>query len=190
MEYNKQVIKLIVGLGNPGPEYETTYHNVGVMALEHLAAAGDATRLFRRHGDSFAYAKRGECIFVRPLVFMNESGIAVRDAVRAFGANPDEIAVIHDESDLPLGEYKYVFGGGSAGHKGVQSVIDHLHTPDFWRARIGVRDPQELNRTKAGDFVLGHVTHSDMEKLGTIFEMIGKELALTGTRSPREENPL
>lgn len=184
MEYNKQVIKLIIGLGNPGPEYENTYHNAGAMALEHLAAGS-----FRRHGDSFAYLKSGDRIFVRPLVFMNESGIAARDAVRAFGVQPDEIAVLHDESDLNLGELKYVFGGSSAGHKGVQSVIDHLHTPDFWRARIGIRNPDEQARAKAGDFVLRPISAEGKKTLEGIFGDISEKISAIQTPTQTEESP-
>jgi PTH1 family peptidyl-tRNA hydrolase len=170
MEYNKQMgTKLIIGLGNPGPEYEGTYHNVGVAALEQWLATVDPEAVFRKHGDHFAYAKSGGVIFVRPIVFMNESGVAASEAARAFDAKPEEILVLHDESDMPLGEYKLALGGSSAGHKGVQSIIDHLHTTDFWRGRIGIRNPKERTRKKAGDFVLNQITGAHKKILAEVF---------------------
>jgi len=172
MEYNKQVMNLIVGLGNPGKEYEHTYHNVGRMALEHWLAQTDADATFRRHGDYFEYARSGDIVFVRPLTFMNESGLAVREAAKHFTIKPEDIVVLHDDSDIPPGEYKISFGGGAAGHKGVQSVIDHLHTEDFSRGRIGIRDPQEQTRKKAGDFVLDAVTPTDRNMLAGVFAEI------------------
>lgn len=173
MEYNKQMAtRIILGLGNPGTEYENTYHNVGIMALMQWIAQHYPEAAFRRHGDDFEYAKSGNIIFVRPLVFMNESGIAAREAVRAFDGRPEELLVLHDESDMPLGDYKLSQGGSSAGHKGVQSIIDHLHTETFWRARIGIRDPQEEKRKKAGDFVLRPITTAHQKILADVFSEI------------------
>ncbi len=176
MEYNKQMgTRLIIGLGNPGPEYEGTYHNVGAMALDAWIAECDPGAVFRKHDDYFEYATSGSIIFVRPLVFMNESGLAAREAVRVFDAKPESLLVLHDESDMPLGDYKLSRGGGSAGHKGLQSIIDHLHTDEFWRARIGIRNPKERTRKKAGDFVLKPVSAAHRKILVGVFsELITK----------------
>ena len=173
MEYNKQMgSRLIIGLGNPGPEYENTYHNVGVMALDRWIAETNPEAEFQKHGDYFSYVKAGNIVFVRPLVFMNESGLAAREACRHFDAPPESIAVIHDDSDLPLGNYRITQGGGSAGHKGVQSIIDHLHTPDFQRIRIGIRNPKEKVRKKASDFVLRTITAANKKILEKLFAEI------------------
>jgi len=134
------------------------------------------------HKKLFFYAKSGELTFVRPLTFMNVSGAAVREAARKFNVLPEHIIVLHDDSDLPLGDRKISFGGGSAGHKGVQSVIDHLHTEDFSRVRIGIRDPQERARKKAGDFVLHSITPTDQEILEGVFAEIEKESPITDGR--------
>lgn len=175
---------LIIGLGNPDPALENTYHNVGVLAVTWLAARAaerqgtgdDRPPRFRAHGDVFAYAKIGSRVFVRPLIFMNESGRAVREALRAFGADPGDIVIIHDDSDLPVGEFKRAQGGGSAGHKGIGSVIDHLHTEDFARIRIGIRAKDEPHRKKAGDFVLSPITPADKKIFEEVFEAVSSSL--------------
>jgi PTH1 family peptidyl-tRNA hydrolase len=178
---------LIIGLGNPDPALEGTYHNVGTLAVqwiaEHAAESGDGDMAensnatvpalkFRAHKNTFSYAKVGNNIFIRPLVFMNESGIAVKDAMRAFGAGAKDIIVIHDDSDIPVGEFKHATGGGSAGHNGIRSIIDHLHTEDFARIRIGIRAANEVHRKKAGDFVLSPITPADKKNFGKVFEEI------------------
>jgi len=89
---------------------------------------------------------------------MNESGKAVKEAVKYFRAKPEEILIIHDDSDIELGKYKISFGRGSAGHQGVESIIKSLGTKNFWRLRIGIR---RTKRKKAGEFVLKKITPAD-----------------------------
>ncbi len=176
-------VTVIVGLGNPGPEYASTYHNVGMRALPALAAALAPNALplegghgFSRYKDSFEYTKAGAFLFVKPLTYMNDSGRAVKDALRVLTAPPSALAVVHDDSDLPLGAFKIVRGGGAAGHKGILSIVDHLHTEDFLRVRIGIRDPHEVRRKKAGDFVLSPISPRDMDVLDEVFVKIGEAL--------------
>jgi PTH1 family peptidyl-tRNA hydrolase len=166
---------LIIGLGNPGAEFKETYHNVGARAVDRLAeqaSGADAAPKFRTHGDSFSYAKIGGRIFVHPLVFMNESGRAVKDAMHAFGGDAKDIIIIHDDSDLPVGEFKRAEGGGSAGHNGIRSIIDHLGTEDFARIRIGIREKDEVHRKKAGDFVLSPIRPNDKKLFEEVFNKI------------------
>jgi PTH1 family peptidyl-tRNA hydrolase len=173
---------LIIGLGNPDPLLEETYHNVGVLAVQWIVAhaakndpgttGGGATPKFRTHKGMFAYTKLGNRTFVRPLVFMNESGRAVKEAMRTFGANATNIAIIHDDSDLPVGEYKLSESGRSAGHKGIQSIMDHLGTDAFARIRIGIREPNETHRKKAGDFVLSPINTADKKSFEEVFKKI------------------
>ncbi len=166
---------LIIGLGNPDPALEETYHNAGALAVQWIAEhAPDGTPApkFRAYHGLFAYAKVGDQIFIRPLVFMNESGRAVKEAMRVFDAKTKDIAVIHDDSDLAIGELKYSSGGSSAGHKGIQSIIDHLKTDDFFRVRIGIREKNESHRKKAGEFVLSPITASDRALLEEVFAAI------------------
>jgi PTH1 family peptidyl-tRNA hydrolase len=175
---------LIIGLGNPDPALETTYHNVGALAVqwiaEHAAENGGGAAVapkFRAHKDTFAYTKSRTYIFIRPLVFMNESGRAVKDAMRVFGASAKDIVIIHDDSDIPVGGIKRVTGGGSAGHNGIRSIIDHLHTEDFARIRIGIRAANEAHRKKAGDFVLSPITATDKKIFDDVFKKIAELLS-------------
>ena len=169
-----KTVKLVVGLGNPGPEYDRTYHNAGCAAIAHFA--GDAAW---RTGRDFRYTKVNGLVFVLPETFMNESGRAVREALRYFKSKPAELMVVHDDSDLTLGEWKIQFGRGNAGHKGVASVTNHLKTNDFWRARLGIRPPDEVRRRKAGDFVLQKMREAETEKLNEAFRGIALALGLS-----------
>jgi PTH1 family peptidyl-tRNA hydrolase len=171
---------LIIGLGNPDPALEETYHNVGVLAVqwiaEHGAGAASTARVFRPYKNIFMYAKVKNFTLIRPLVFMNESGRAVKDALRVFDANAKDIVVIHDDSDLPVGGFKRVDGGSSAGHNGIKSIIEHLHTEDFARIRIGIRAADEVHRKKAGDFVLSPITPPDKKIFEDVFQKIFNSL--------------
>ncbi len=171
---------LIIGLGNPDPAFEYTYHNVGALAVQWIvkhAANGDDVPKFRTHKNSFAYAKVGNRIFIRPLVFMNESGRAVKEAMRVFGAGVNDIVVIHDDSDIAVGDMKRADGGSSAGHNGIQSIIDHLHTEAFARIRIGIREQGEVRRKKAGDFVLSPISAKDRTRFEEVFTKISSSFA-------------
>jgi PTH1 family peptidyl-tRNA hydrolase len=169
---------LIIGLGNPDPALEETYHNAGALAVRWIVNHADvdgpgmSAPKFRAYKDIFSYVKIGKYIFIRPLVFMNESGRAVKEAMRVFEAGAGDIAIIHDDSDLLIGEVKYSTGGRSAGHKGIQSIIDHLKTDNFLRIRIGIREKNEVNRKKAEDFVLSPISTKDREILETAFATI------------------
>jgi PTH1 family peptidyl-tRNA hydrolase len=169
---------LIIGLGNPDPLLKDTYHNVGMLALDRLvqdrSPESNASALFRPYKGIFEYAKVDDTIFMKPLVFMNESGIAVKEAMRVFKASASDIAVIHDDSDIMIGDVKYSSGGGSAGHKGIRSIIDHIKTPDFYRIRVGIRERDEQHRKKAEEFVLSPISTKDKR----VFEDIFKNLAL------------
>jgi peptidyl-tRNA hydrolase, PTH1 family len=180
-------LQLIIGLGNPGPEFENTYHNAGMMAVQYLAnpLIKDGKPAWKTHKKLFSYARVEPSvplvpcpvspvfILILPLTFMNESGLAAKEAIKKFNAAPEDLTVIHDDSDLPLGESKTSRNQGAAGHKGVQSVIDHIGTKDFKRIRIGVRtDERQGIRKKAGDFVLNRITPRDKKALEKVFEEI------------------
>jgi len=154
---------LILGLGNPGQKYEQTYHNAGHLYVESLAETS-----FKRY-KSFSFAKRDNLVLAKSLTFMNQSGLAARGALRYFNLKPENLIVAHDDSDLPLGEYKITKGQGSAGHKGVQSVIDHLKSKEFTRLRIGIRGQA---RGKAREFVLKPMSKKELENLQEAFRQI------------------
>ena len=134
------MITTLIGLGNSGAEYDRTYHNVGEFVAGVLKRTNPEALLN-------VYPVSG---------FMNECGAAIRAWLKMHNLSLEESVVIHDDSDLPLGSYKISRGGGSAGHKGIESIVVQLGTSDFWRLRIGIRDPHEEVRRKAGDFVLSH----------------------------------
>ncbi|SFM91419.1 aminoacyl-tRNA hydrolase [Thermodesulforhabdus norvegica] len=135
---------LIVGLGNPGPEYSFTRHNVGFLVVDLLV---DRLTLRQEFKMPWGIVKKclckcGEIAIVKPVTYMNRSGIAVKEALRLLDVNPlDELVVVHDDLDLPLGRLKVVRKGSSGGHRGVQSVIDSLGTNEFGRVKIGIGRP-------------------------------------------------
>lgn len=135
-------MKLIVGLGNPGKEYEKTKHNIGFMTMDLLAGKMRSEEFLKE--DKFkseltCFELDGEKVFlVKPQTFMNLSGEAVQKIASFYKIEPKDIAVVHDELDLPSGEIKVSFGRGSAGHNGVKSIIQKLGTEEFLRVRIGI----------------------------------------------------
>ncbi|MEX2054494.1 MAG: aminoacyl-tRNA hydrolase [Candidatus Colwellbacteria bacterium] len=160
-EANK--LTLILGLGNPGEQYEHTYHNAGHLYIDSVT---DGTL---KKYKSFAFTKEGNMILAKSLTYMNKSGLAALEALKYFNLKPTSLLVAHDDSDIPLGEHKVSKGQGSAGHKGVQSIIDQLGTKDFTRLRIGVRSQP---RGKAGEFVLKPMSRQELELLRDGFAKI------------------
>lgn len=163
---------IIVGLGNPGQAYSRTYHNVGRLFMDYLA---DETKKFKNH-KLFLYANSGKNILVKTNAYMNESGLAVEVALKHFGTTLKGLIVVHDDSDLQLGAYKLSVGRGSAGHKGVDSIIERLGHSDFKRLRIGIRPlekaltfPNQKARLKAREFVLKNITDADWRTLYSLF---------------------
>ncbi len=167
--------KLVIGLGNPGAAYAHTYHNVGALALLAIAAelVTKDTARWETHKKLFAYARSGELILVRPLTFMNVSGLAIREAARKFNVSPQNIILLHDDSDLTLGSWKISRRSGAAGHHGVESAVATLGGNDFTRIRIGIRPEKERMRKKAEDFVLKPITKTS----GAILAKTFKEIA-------------
>jgi len=156
-------MKLIVGLGNPGSEYEKTRHNLGFMAVDLL------------HSDNFspwklshgAYVASGvhqdiKCLLVKPQSFMNASGKSVQELAAWYKVAPKDIIVIHDELDLPLGEVRSKVGGGSAGHNGIKDIVEKLGSPDFARVRIGMRT-ERAESVPAEAYVLEEFTAEEMK---------------------------
>jgi PTH1 family peptidyl-tRNA hydrolase len=115
---------------------------------------------------------------MKPLTFMNESGVAVKEAMKKFGAAAEDLLVIHDESDLTVGDFKVSTGKNAAGHRGIQSIIDHIGTNEFQRVRIGIRPAREVVRKKASEFVLKQIAKKDRERLEEVFKKIIEELGI------------
>lgn len=148
-------IRLIVGLGNPGREYETTRHNAGYWWVDELARLRNLG--FRNEARFHGLTARGqlhdhEMLLLKPLTFMNVSGRAVGALAQFYKITPAEILVVHDELDLPPGVARLKLGGGHGGHNGLKDIIAHLGAKDFWRLRIGIGHPGE--RADVANYVL------------------------------------
>ena len=148
-------IRLIVGLGNPGREYETTRHNAGFQwvdefaRLQKLSVKSEA----KFHGLTARGQLHGhEMLLLKPQTFMNVSGRAVGALMQFYKVAPAEMLVVHDELDLPPGVARLKLGGGHGGHNGLKDIIAHLGTRDFWRLRIGIGHPGD--RAEVANYVL------------------------------------
>ncbi|MDP2705641.1 MAG: aminoacyl-tRNA hydrolase [bacterium] len=174
MDFQSKSIKLIIGLGNPGQEYENTYHNAGNKFVDFLKKKSADSDISYKKEKTFEYAKANGLILAKTLVFMNESGLAVKKAAIFTKTKPEEILIVHDDSDLNIGDQKISFNRGTGGHKGVESIANNLKTKNFWRLRIGIR-PEEKIRSKAGSFVLKNISTVNLKKMENLFEKIIKE---------------
>ncbi len=163
------MIKLIVGLGNPGQQYEKTRHNVGFLFLEHLAAlSGSSWNKEKRFQGMWATGKLRlqKVILFKPDTFMNCSGQAVGLIARYYKINSDEILVIHDELDFEAGKVKIKKNGGHAGHNGLRDIIAHLDSHAFYRLRIGIGRP--VAGKSVADYVLSTPSKEEMEKITSV----------------------
>lgn len=166
-------MKLIVGLGNPGGEYENTRHNIGFMVIDKLEkelALGVPPAWQKDEKKNVLTAKIGDVILVKPQTFMNKSGFAVKALLDFYKLTPGDVWVIHDDMDLPLGKIKIREKGGSAGHNGVQSIIDQLTSDVFVRFRLGigkgvdttgVSDNKNMHHRSVISFVLSRFRQSE-----------------------------
>lgn len=151
-------IRLIAGLGNPGPDYETTRHNAGFWLADHLA--DDLRTQFNLEKSFFGLVAKarhaGEnVLLVKPITYMNRSGQSVGALARFYKLAPEQVLVLHDELDLLPGQVKLKQGGGHAGHNGLKDIQAALGSPNFWRLRIGIGHPRTLGLAQqVVDFVL------------------------------------
>ena len=169
-------MRLIVGLGNPGEEYKKTRHNAGFLAVNEIANNFHFPTSNSKFNAEISQATlNNEKIFlVKPQTFMNNSGEAIRAIADYYKINTEDIIIIHDDLDIPLGEYKISKNKNSGGHKGVQSIIDHLSTKDFTRIRIGIMI--ENKKTPTEKFVLEKFSIEEMEVVEEIIRRIKGEI--------------
>lgn len=172
---------LVVGLGNPGDEYAHTRHNVGADTVELLAT---------RHGGTLKKGKeRARADHVRiggklvalavPLTYMNDSGAAVVALARRYGVEPEQVVIVHDELDLPVAALKLKQGGGLAGHNGLKSVKNHLHSDAFLRVRIGVGKP--VSKEHGVDHVLKKFSKRERTEIDVTIEQAADAVELIVT---------
>lgn len=144
-------MKLIAGLGNPGFLYSRNRHNVGFMCVRHLARTL-GIRFDKKQGHArtgIGNLARKRVVLARPQTYMNASGESVSALIRKLNITPSDLIVIHDDLDLPPGKIRLRLGGGSGGHKGIDSIIARLGTRDFYRVRVGVGRPDTAEDSAA-----------------------------------------
>jgi len=167
-------IQLIVGLGNPGTEYEATRHNIGFMAVDAIAerySCGAWKKKFK--GLVTTHAAEPAFFLLKPQTFMNLSGESVAEAMRFYQLAPEDVIVFHDDLDLLPGQVKIKQGGGTGGHNGLKSIDAHIGQ-NYWRVRLGIGHPGEK-----GDAVLNYVLNAfakaDKAWLNTLIETLAAE---------------
>ena len=192
-EFRPETIKLIVGLGNPGARFARTYHNAGRLVVGALAGTPE-TKF--KSSSSYLSHRDARYTFAVPRTFMNESGPAVKNALRMLRVKPRELLLIHDDADIPLGSFRLAWARGSAGHHGVESAIHAIGTKDFWRLRVGIRPPSSpahaegpeshtARRAKADTFVLRQMPRAAQAAIAAIAEEFG---AILQTSTPIGEH--
>ena len=166
-------MKLIVGLGNPGRGYAHNRHNIGFMCLSHFALT-QGIRFDKKRGKArigLAEIAGSRVVVAKPQTYMNLSGQAVSRLVKRFDISLDNLLIIHDDLDLPTGKIRIRRGGGSAGHKGVASVIAELGHQDFLRLRVGIGRPPvvegstEITEADIIGYVLGEFAHEEKQAI-------------------------
>jgi len=168
-------IKLFVGLGNPGADYDLTRHNAGFMFLEQVA---------KREGISFSQdkytfsliAKAPQFILAKPTTFMNSSGKAVKALADKLHLTESDIYVVHDDLDVRLGEYKVQQGRGPKDHNGISSIEDTMKTSNFWRVRIGIDNRDPYNRIPGENYVLQKFEPEEVKGLTETYIKLASEL--------------
>lgn len=190
-------MKLIVGLGNPGKQYDKTRHNVGFMALDQFHAALKPYSIGKWEVSKKFNAEIAGCtvngeklLLAKPLTFMNGSGQSVGLLAHYYNIPVRDVIVVHDEKDIPLGEYKIQVNRGPAGHNGVKSIIEHLGSQDFTRIRIGIRSAKEEKMKEVSKFVLGRFGMFEKKPLAqTLAQTTDDLVRLTVSQTLRPEMP-
>ncbi|MBS1691013.1 MAG: aminoacyl-tRNA hydrolase [Actinobacteria bacterium] len=162
---------LVVGLGNPGPNYASTRHNIGFMVADILAGRiGSAFKVHKRSGAEIVTGRLGghPVVLAKPRVYMNESGRQVGPLAKFYSVPPAGVVVIHDELDIDFGRIRLKFGGGAAGHNGLRSVASALGSNDFARVRIGIGRPP--GQKSGATFVLENFSSAERPEVPTICE--------------------
>lgn len=173
-------MKLLVGLGNPGKEYEQTRHNAGFMFLDYLAQklVLDEPWQTRVKFDGIV-ARVGDWFLLKPVTFMNHSGEAVRKFKNFYKIATADLYVAHDDLDIILGNWKLQQGTGPKVHNGLLSLEESLGSKDFWRLRLGIdsRTPSERSQIAGEDYVLGNFSEDQGTKLKAVFPQAAEELS-------------
>ena len=163
-------MKIIVGLGNPGKQYEKTRHNVGFEVIDELAKKWSISLDQAKHKGIYGVGTvRGEkVLLLKPLTYMNLSGESISAVMHFFKVEVADVIIIYDDLDLPPGKIRLRQKGSAGGHNGIKSTIAHLGTQEFNRIRIGIGRP--IGRMPVPDYVLGRFSKEDWEQVGATIE--------------------
>ncbi len=175
-------MKLIVGLGNPGPTYSNTRHNIGFMVVDSLIQNLQPSNISKKSFEGELY-KKGDLLLLKPTTFMNLSGKSVQAVANFYKINLDDILVVHDEIDIPFGAIKLKKGGGSGGHNGLKS-IDTMVGKEYNRLRLGVDKPER--KEMVAGYVLGRFNPKEESVLDRFVEL-GSKVAKEWINKPLSE---
>lgn len=171
------MIKLIVGLGNPGSKYQKTRHNIGFLFLDYLTSEFGVSWLNEPKFHGFVatvFIANSKIIVLKPQIFMNRSGLSVGSIAKFYKINVDEVLVVHDELDLAEGVVKLKLAGGHAGHNGLRDIIAQLGSRNFYRIRIGIDRP--IAGKKVADYVLSNLSKEAWGLMGQSFDLLLSQL--------------
>lgn len=186
-------MKIIVGLGNPGEKYIGTRHNIGFETLDYLLKKYEPLKESSWDNNKKTKSlikkiivKKIPTLLAQPQTYMNNSGMAVKLLLEYFKVEPENLIVIHDELDLPLGKLQIRFGGGSAGHNGIESIINSIKTDKFLRIRMGIGKPTRIDGNKfepknphsVDQFVLQPFANGQRQEVRTMIKHVQKNLEL------------
>ena len=171
-------MKLIVGLGNPGPEYALTPHNLGFLAVDYLAESW-GTKVARREGRALtgrAVFGEEEILLAKPQSFMNLSGLAVQQLLQKYSLEPEDLTVLTDDLDLPLGMIRVRRRGTAGGHNGLKSVISEIQTDRFARVRMGVGPEREVEDST--EYLLERFGNAEREEIAPMLDLAADAVEL------------
>ena len=171
-------MKLIVGLGNPGPEYVLTPHNLGFLAVDYLAESW-GTKVVRREGRALtgrAVFGGEEILLAKPQTFMNLSGLAVQQLLKKYSLEPEDLTVLTDDLDLPLGMIRVRRRGTAGGHNGLKSLIGEIQTDRFARVRMGVGPEREVEDST--EYLLRRFGNADREEIAPMLDLAADAVEL------------
>lgn len=177
-------MKLVIGLGNPGKQYEKTRHNIGFMVLDALQKElseykinkWETSKKFNAEICGVTVSHDNKIILAKPLTFMNDSGVAVQLIAHFYQMTHRDIIVVHDDKDIMLGEIKIQTDRSSAGHNGVESIITHIGTQDFTRVRVGIKRASERGMQDTARFVLSKFGLFERKKVNDVIERSVEEI--------------
>jgi len=174
------IMKLIVGLGNPGRAYANNRHNIGFICINHFART-HGIRFDRKQGRArigMGKVAENEVVLAKPQTYVNLSGKPVSQLVKRFNISPDNLVVIHDDLDLPLGKIRLSYGSSSGGHKGIDSIINYLGSQDFIRLRVGIDRPDkaEASEDEIITYVLSDFTAEQKQAIVQVIPKVSEAI--------------